>query len=816
MPTTEDRRSGDFSDFLAGFKNADLGAILRMDPSESILNVGGKLALDRFTRYVYVETEAHRELRARLVERVTSRESGQYLTVLTGYSGLGKSTFLRTLTEPDGVRFRGVDGVSFTRVDFNRVRVEDRPRQELHALRTMRLEFRDALIGVGVGNEDARAIALDLVSRTRKASPVDNMLRQRIVSAKGQLQEPVLDVILRIREAMDQEPDSRFEGHLSLLLLSIVKRLEPTHLTPDVLPVVLRAANTRDFLVLLLLAATSMSASGARQAIVLDNLDRIEREYFSETFVSYLGTLYESYRYLAQKVSLPNGGSVVGADVHLILCVREATYAQIVPQLRAALPEIDRSELAFEPVPGHAVRVLLRRLRIAAKVLDPNGDEWAAAHSMRRMILFYRYRRAVTLASTTSRIEQRAMFFDRAIVPLANFSLKKLFPLAVQVAGQKWHDLEAAEALRTPAVREKVAIGMNGLWVASASQFLHAELVEGMYQKRIPNADQTGHCVPERMVLTYLVNVSQGFAGRQGTGDGVSLLKLLNAFAGILTPNAVIECVESLFRRSEEDQVHLLTVRGAEIGDGGEFVKVREMKADTWSELGVLQRRGLRRARLRLTEAQLKVLKEIRVSPNPAARAFLEHVIVHFEHLSCVAGSGGALFARELSKKQRIYVDGALQDQLQVTSDVSTVMEVISKFVARMDVFLDLVMSRPPVGLTRDAFRESAHVLLGGGRGGDSAGTPFLHGERLVRSVVEYLDHFRVYCLITITDAGLRTKVNSRLLAAVQECLRCIRIDWHPVLLQWASALERDIRERTLGDRLQSSTMLGESTTQRD
>ena len=714
--------------------NISLGEILQACPFDSNKNLGGRLKEEDFFRHLFIKGDYSSSLAERLTEALSSELENNRLLIIDGFSGTGKTTFLKSYIREnrqyDHVyidfykHMRALEAAQDPNIiskDLNRVIRDLQSSLEKPALETDEEEKIRSEVAIAASLQ--RRIKREAVSNSPIAGIVKGFL--------GKLPDDALDELLFFVDANRRY----FARYLSQAFIKYFEKIGTRNI-PEKAHGILSACDLSDVFILFFVHCFRTSRRSKATIVYFDNLDAVSLDYLSDCFCNNFATILTTATEMAQDTDIFPGANLdFSRNYKFVFCLRDANGAAINAHIADSL--------------GHTLKTLSCQLRFEASLYR---------EVMRRRLSFFeeitrskRRRSRVKRESASARAVCRALaeiaddsFFKSAVVPLFNCDYRKMTLALFEIAKDRKESLwKTPDALKTIAnLREDlVRFCLRGDMAFSLITLLMERNFLGDYPffgRDIRPGD--AYCLHSRMILNFILNNSNiervsDVSDPDTIIRAVSLSDILESFVGIYPPGEVVGTLFDAFLLHSSNWVHLVTWRLKPL----DFLVHREAGMST------------RLVPLRPIDESddndgFAGLHPIAISLTPAAFVYLKYILPHFEFYSKLAGNKASLFSMALEKSAETDVPFLFQEVIQRTQSlVKRHLDSMNRFFR--EVFADAI------GFDEAGYLQSPYAFYYAGSG-RAAPVGCLHSDRIVLTHLEYLDHYREFLLRYASSKG--------------------------------------------------------------
>jgi hypothetical protein len=685
-------------------RKTPLAEILAACPFDPNHNLGGYLTEDLFFDTLFVCTEHFRHVESELLSHLHSPTEHKRVISCTGFSGIGKTTFLKYFQR--------------TATHFHHISLDCSMLG--HHGQTARPPTAHAV--------DDVCGSVDTLVADAAFSQLPPDLRAKLIKAQHDLglarddENPILGIL---KSYLNTIPDddlrsvlyflSENRAHLAAYLSGYFVGLLATVATTRIAEHrgdLLNSANLSDTFTLFFLHLFLHYDQSKPFLIYFDNLDAVEIEYLSNDFKeAFLCCLTDAAALGQESVFCPKIDFV--RQYRFVFCLRDGNAGVFNTHL---LDNVGNTVTTIDfrlTADGAAYESILEtRLQLWAAIAGhtPTVQEPAAREPSADSII------------GAMRALKNDRYFRLVLTPLFNGDLRRIIQMIFTVARElassgaadifgRLAEIHAAEMLEQYGLRGSLVFGI-------VNYLRQKERVVAYPFFDSPIIGERGECLSSRMILTVLLNHS----GLQRSSDielinglfqGVSLRTVIEEASPLYGANDVVRTLVEAFFFHRSNWVNLVSFRNRAI------VKRNAFDRD-------------------LVEG-FERLDRVLVLLNPSGFVYLKNVVPHFEFMSVLAGNTRPLFSVDLEKASRPAPKVEyLFEEMQLRT-----LKLVKQRVAEMAGFYRRVV----VGEAKwdsGQYLRSAFAFKHGGDGAPWESGVF-HAFRLLTSHINYIDRYRLF-----------------------------------------------------------------------
>jgi hypothetical protein len=477
------------------------------------------------------------------------------------------------------------------------------------------------------------------------------------------------------------------------------------------------------------------STRGQKTIVFFDTLDAAPMEYLADRFLVYFEDALLTGIPLARHALFADREINFRHDYRFVFTLRDANEAVLNAHIgeRVGLNRIP-FEVSFDPASYNEVAA--KRIRYLATKLPENDDRACAGGKF----------------STVFSAILHDSYFQDVLLPLFNFDYREVTGVLARIVDR--HNIADTEGKLGPRVRGALPFGLI------QDLFEHNFLSE----YRHVQADDSGYCFIDRVMLTVLINKSRyKRASRRSDGSSqpdesepYSLLHLVRELDAVYHDvEGILESIGRCFLFHQKGWIHLLTLMNRPVEKRTEFVKTYRMlisHAMTDAE--------------RIDKIKIRnELNTILARPNPAGFTYVRYILPHFEFYSNLAKNESSLFDNPFTRS-------SASDPYAFETKIDAVLRIVRKHVRNMKQFFDTRYMDAKIAenfaQSDFAFRHAGPVLLGKKHGHS-------HTIRVATSHIGYIDFFRRSMVEhSSLDVAEKQRVNDILAAKIREYVRLL------------------------------------------
>lgn len=395
---------------------------------------------------------------------------------------------------------------------------------------------------------------------------------------------------------------------------------------------------------------------------VLDNLDIIELEYFSETMAQDVLSIDDKITSLLQNKLIFDSDLV--PNYNLIFILRDANSALVNAHFR------NRDQLRVKTIGfniSYGVNNIFDRRFELADYLIRKDIIKSQTHKILGQIKEDNYSQKVFLQLFNFDHREYINF----LVYISELSINAEFN-NIKVLNEYSHILKTDMSQ----LQNISKFGARGI----IFYFLVNYLMRDQYLETIDKISfrqkiRVGYFNPLRLILTVILNHNKFEISKERIIDddykinyfykSSSILDIVNMTKDLYPIEVILDVIESYFLCFKKSWSHLVTIHGLSIRKKGQLVKELKPKIDQFNESP--------------TQELTKYLNSVRVKINPSGYIYLQYIITHFEFFSKRSHNSRPLFlATDYDKIKKRY---------QFESIIDSVYNKVSKCIIEMRDF---------------------------------------------------------------------------------------------------------------------------------
>ena len=725
--------------------------ILQCSPFDKTRNLGGRLTPELFFQRLFIETAEIKALEVELVDALTSELENNRIIFLEGYSGTGKTTFIRhflnTHSEfeseyidfyPHGHSLEPFQTVIPATVDLKNTQ------DDLERLKR-NLNVRDKeVIQRAIGQLDSvRKFEREVREFNEQTHPIATALKFHLSK-----DHPGIADFLYYLESNKLILRDYFETFFEAL-----EEFEPAKALNNLWQLWPKASFRDTFILFFLYHVNNYrklsSSIDKVHLFVFDNLDTIALAYLTPFFKESFATALGLFSDMMQNPQLFNEELDFEHHFKFIFCLRDANNSTINAHLGDTLVPMATNINLRVGFGGELYKsALTRRLEFHSEVTgEPEIVRRESA------------KQAVSMLSAFA----ADPFFTRILVPLYNSDFRKLTDSLFHVTknlikaprrpcGLSFEDV-GTSFTGTPGAR----YGMRGALLFGVVERLREDnfLINYPFTKEM-RVEASGDCLTTRMLLTLLLNHSgltrgEDVFSKRKPFTSVPLGLLIEEAKDIYGVNEIVSTLVEIFLFHQRSWVHLITFRDRPV-HGMDAFKDEIERLSHESDLPVS-------------------LYEVYLTLNPAGYIFLKNLMVHFEFYSALGGNKSALFTQGLN-----LIEGE-PEVYEFEETIKRVLRLVKKHSAAMKVFFH---NKFETGrrMTSDDYLRSPFVFKHF-KNSAPAEAGLFHATRIVSHHIAYVDRFRLWLLKRCKNANreITLTVNKKLVGFLEQYLEILE-EW--------------------------------------
>jgi hypothetical protein len=729
--------------------------VLQCSPFDASRNLDGRATPEIFFEHLFVESPTFQKLKNDLYNQLTDPARNHRVIFIEGFSGSGKTTFIKYFID----RYRDTfEGIYIDFFPLAQRKLDESRVQSSSLLERARRDLEDTLATrQGVDAENIKKAIKELQSVTpaargdqewERSHPIEFVLKSHLLA---QNEGFIKDFLYFLHEKAG--PLSNFfPGGFG----SKLKSFEPAVEINRLQEFLISADLTDTFLIFFLYYARRYEKQRTlRHLIVFDNLDTVKLAYltrfFKETFVNAFGV----FARISQNRAIFREIIEFNSKFKFLFCLRDANNTTINAHMADQLDYLSSTfyfRIGFDA--DLYQRVMRRRLEFLL-FLQQTGPLNPESQRVKKII-------EMLIAFSSD------PFFTEILAPLLNFNFRKLTHLLFEAT----NDLVKTPAFRGGLSFENISpdnytevsfdrYGANGAILFGMTQ----KLREGNFLEKYPFFPVTpdpdeGYCLSTRMVLSVLLNKSdlersQYVLDRSKPFRDVPLSEIIKSVGKVYDIGEVVGALVEVFLLHTESWVHLVTFRDKPVEDKHAF----DAELNEIANTGEVPDR----------------LNRVLVTMNPSGFVFLKTLITHFEFYSVLSKNRHALFALGLTKNT-----SHTARYLYLFEDcIHSVQRMVLNHLTAMKKFYEAKFIKN--GWTDQRYLKSEFVFKHF-KSGAPAPRGYFHSTRVIMIHIRYVDEFRVWLLKrneSKIDHAELVDVNRRLVAAIDGYLNML-IKWSP------------------------------------
>jgi hypothetical protein len=738
---------------LAGFyqNRPAVHDLLQCSPFEAARNLDGKATPEIFFEYLFVENPSFQKLRDDLYSQLTDPGRNHRVIFLEGFSGSGKTTFIKYFIQTYHQSFESIY------IDFfplaQRKGLGSSRALSPNALEMAQKDLEKVLATQQGTDVDVINRAIRELQNIREAAkkgeeiwershPIEFVLKAHL---EGQDEES-LKALLYFLQEKSAALSTSFSAGFGIRLKNFEPKVE-VHRLQDFL---VTADLTDTFLLFFLYYARRYEQQKhLRHLIIFDNLDTVKLAYltrfFKETFVN----AFAVFSQISQNRAVFDEIIEFNSKFKFLFCLRDANNTTINAHMADQLDYLATPlyfRIGFDA--DLYQRIIRKRLDFLLLLQEkaPLSAESKVVTKVVEMLIAF----------------SNNTFFTDILAPLLNFNFRKLT-----------HHLFAAtsDLVKSPPLRgglsfENIApekytevwsdrYGANGAILFGVTNKLRESnfLAKYPFVTVTPEPDE-GYCLSTRMVLSVLLNKSELETSRNVVVKAkpfkdVPLSEIIKGASEAYDTAEIVATLVETFLLHNESWVHLVTFRNKPVEDKHAFD----------DEIHEITNTG------RVPDRLNKVL----VTLNPSGFIFLKNLITHFEFYSVLAKNQHALFTLGLATSS--------STRYCFEDCIASVQRLVLTHSISMKTFYQKKFSKD----TDHRYLSSEFVFKHFKSGSPSPRGVF-HSERVIKIHIRYLDEFRLWVLKR-NEANVELSelvgVNQKLIRAIEKYLDMM-IQWTP------------------------------------
>lgn len=444
---------------------------------------------------------------------------------------------------------------------------------------------------------------------------------------------------------------------------------------------------------------------GIHHVVYFDNLDILEMEYITETFMETFINAYHNAAALAASPLFQHKNIWFTTDYKFVFSFREANDARVksIHILSRLRQEIVRFPLQFQA--GYFTDILRRRLELIQDIFPPNEIE--ANHRLSLQDI----ERWMTLLTEDH-------YFKHIFLPVFNYDYRKSVAFVLEII-QKC--AEYSPKFRNDPPRF-LNYGHRGILLyCLLDRLREMDFISKYPDIKAANIPK-GYCSLDRMMLTVLLNNCQYlpledklYKDQLNIREACPLDKLVQVMQPVVRDEKkILKSIARCFLYHQRDWVNLVTVLNWEVASKDTFVNELMQDRKAWHH--------------------------VRIKVNDSAFAFVKYLLPHFEYFGIIVRNNRPLFMEDLNQK--------IVDQRVVYAfeyPIDRVFDMVQKHIlAMMNYYrVECALDNGGPFKTPKEYRTSDFCFRHLGKRGYQVDEGYFHCTRIITSHIDYIDRFR-------------------------------------------------------------------------
>ncbi len=666
-------------------------------PYDQDLNSDGFLTKELFGKKLRSDEGFHKPMKI-LTNAIFSYQKGKKIILLNGFSGTGKTTFIHYYSERNE--------------DFHHIFIDFEEIDE-------NLRFKD-----GVNTEDIYKSSGEHLLKLFKGYLLQNGF------LNPEIFEKTYETFFFILN--NKERFSKF-GLISRQFYLDLSSLEPDSISNQTVIEFINKFNYNDIFIFFFTLCFKFYSVKEKVIIYFDNLDKVDLEYLTDTFLENFQSAISKANILSQSSLFKEDKIKFNQRFRFIFCLRDANGILFNQHIA------DRVKMKIKVIPvflgfnqKHFEKIISKRLEVLKEIYDlkdlGDHENYSGKHFLGNLN---------TLISDD--------YFKKVFIPLFNNDYRNSV-------------LALLDAVRNISSNdnffykdERLEFGARGYLLFELIQKFFKENFISDYPFLTGKIDglPNGHyCFIDRMIITVLCHNTRYTVKNIGQETGRSckfysqLIKELEVLYNY-DYELILDSISRLFTYHEsENWVHLISILNKKIRSADDFREEKELLNELKSLKEISENRNEHRIKQIIDS-----LDRIRIKLNPSAYIYVKYILPHFEFYSNLSNNEQALY-------QNFYVKENLHSY-KYELILKSVFEHISRHKNRMELFYEYQMQNV---ISKSNFYNSQYCFKLIGEG-DTPLKGYFHLTRIITSHIDYLDRFRRKMLVFNQDKPLFDKL---------------------------------------------------------
>ncbi len=567
-----------------------IAALLESCPFDSQKNLNTRMSEELFFDEkigLYCDSDESKALRVKIKNGLFSGITTKRLLFLYGYSGIGKSTFLRKF-------------VNDIKSEYNPVIID----------------FQEVLVYIKSNTES-------LSKKIEKTNPILLGVQQHLLNLDDEIQEAFFVYL--------KEKKSKIRKYLSNFYARLNKNESESEIL-DIWQSLLLTSNFNDSFILLFLFLffEIKESKDEKTIIIFDNLDSIKLDYFSKDFKELFPNILNKVALLSQDKKLYEEPINFVGKFKFVFCMREANNAQI---------NSNNSDTIWNNKIEHKV------------IFSSNIYEKAFLKRFKFVKLIYKEEEIqnlinVSIVDVANILKKyfKDFTFSNIFLPLFNYDFRKLtitlFNLIIKLGTDSKQLLKKGNQYY--AQNSKLFHGL-------ISNLAENNYIKAFYDTKVDWDSETGYCHPARMILTKTINYSNIKINNPEKlsiiSEEISFFDIVSKFNKIYDPKTIVDVLTNLFKHHKDGWVHPITIKNKLVKTKQSFKKelelLKELKTYNDKEENG---ESLENEELERQSTIKDIIEEIKIKHNPASFALLRFIIPNYDYYLAINKIDHSLF----------------------------------------------------------------------------------------------------------------------------------------------------------------------------
>jgi hypothetical protein len=554
--------------------DASIGDIYQASPFDHQRNMDNKFTSEIFYNLFYVQSEYYDSKEKELYDDLTSGNFRRKILFLTGYSGIGKTTFLNRFISSHENEF------SYYLLDYNML-PEDIVSDEKHPI-SDGIKFYIAKNFIPKKSNGQN----DWLYKTLNHIYDNESEYYQLIST---------NCIDKIAQFIDSHNESRIKYRKLNELLSTLDEMDTFMI----------------FIVILFINADI----NRNIVIAFDNLDIVHLDFITKSFTNDFKKLHNNASALSQNVTLYGRIVKFSSRYKFVFVLREANFAKN-PHI---IDVLGSGYKLFKLKSDSKVSkdILLRRSKIFDCLCEEDEKNASSYDENRRKNM---------LINRIIRVMAGDEYFQNCIVNMFNCDYKKLFENIRGLLERDFYWRQIEKTFKEPAFNLYEQKGALLYW------FINYLVKNEMFANVVRTdrlSDSMGRCDEGRMILNYILNIGGLNWEKREHNKLCNLFQISLAFYKLFTPRNIVEMLYEQYSMHEKSQwTNLITIYNKKVCERLDLSEEEELIEELYSIKDSNSENTNRYLEI------MKCLKNIEIGITPAGYALLKYCLIHYENYS--------------------------------------------------------------------------------------------------------------------------------------------------------------------------------------